>query len=122
MDTMKWLNTFLFCLTMTSTGLMAGESGSLLLRAVVIPKISLNLEKTRKEENRSIISLIAKSNSYNFENHHQVEIENPLGLDLEFEEFFMDGRSSQREYRFTVRNNIAAQIKNPFFTVKISAN
>lgn len=119
---MKRIKSFIFSFLLISFGLEASETGTLLLKAVVLPKITLSLGRTKIENNHSVISLVAKSNTYKFENHHRVEIENPLGLDLQTEEFEMNGKSSQKEYRVTVGKSSNTAIKNPFFTVKISAN
>lgn len=119
---MKKKRFFILSTLLLSFTLHASETGTLLLKAVVLPKISLSLDRTKREGNRSVISLVAKSNTYKFENNHHVEIENPLGLDLKTEVFEMDGKSSQKEYRVTVGKSSDTAVKNPFFTVKISAN
>lgn len=119
---MKKKRFFILSTLLLSFTLHANETGTLLLKAVVLPKISLSLDRTKREGNRSVISLVAKSNTYKFENNHHVEIENPLGLDLKTEVFEMDGKSSQKEYRVTVGKSSDTNVKNPFFTVKISAN
>ncbi len=107
----------LFCVSTS-----AGESGSFILKAIVRPKLTLSLERTKVLNKRSVISLIARSNTYKIENYQQVEIENPLGLELFTEVIEIDGNSAQKEYRVTVENKSNMKIKNPFFTVKISAN
>lgn len=112
---------FIFFILISHIG-KAGETSSLILRGVVQPRISLKLDNSTYENRRSVFSLLASSNTYSFSDGHEVEIENPQGLDLKTEVIELPGKNHQKEYRISVGNNLKFKDQNPYFTVKISAN
>lgn len=120
---MKSVKNFLILvLLIGNLSVEAKETGTLLLKSIVLPQISVNMMRTNSNEYQSVIRFVAKSNTYQFKNDHQIEVENPLGLDLKTEVIKTNQKFAQKEFRVIVGKESGRKSKNPFFIVKISAN
>ncbi len=112
----------IFTLGFSIQPLFAGEGQGLLLRAYVPSVFKVAFKERQFKKEIAEYSLVTESNTLRTEENHKIEIENPMGLEVDLKLLTLGSNESKKEYKFVVKNNQQQTLKNPILILKISAN